>query len=107
MFETSVLNNPMTASANALSQLSPALPTDMPILASASRLTYRMDTYCLPRSEWWVKDPIAGRRWQMARLRASRTKLVVIEVETRHPTMFRAKVSMTKAAQAVPIAVCT
>ena len=40
---------------------------------------------------------LGGRRWQMAWFRASRTKPVVIEVETRQPTILRAKTSITKA----------
>ena len=61
----------MAVLAKALSQLSPRLQTDMSIPASASLFAYRMDTHCMPRSEWWAKDHIAGRRWQMAWLRTS------------------------------------
>ena len=38
-----------------------------------------------------------GQRWQIDWFSASSTKEVVIEVETRQPTIFRAKTSMTKA----------
>lgn len=31
------------------------LPTEGSMPASASRSVYRMDTYCDPRSEWWIR----------------------------------------------------
>jgi hypothetical protein len=47
---TSVLNNPITDSANALSYESPTLPTEGSMPASANRSVYRIDRYCPPRS---------------------------------------------------------
>ena len=55
----------------------------------------------------WVKEPSAGRRWQIAWLRVSSTKLVIIKAETRHPTVFRTKTLMKKAAQAISVVLCT
>ena len=40
--------------------------------------------------------------WQMAWFRASRTKPVFIDVQTRQPTIFRAKTSMTNATYTMP-----
>jgi hypothetical protein len=94
---TSVLNNPITVSASALSYESPTLPTDGLIPASSSRSVYRMLTYCDPLSLWHVSLLFAGRRSCRACSRASRTKPVCAVRDTRQPTMRRAKTSMTKA----------
>jgi hypothetical protein len=48
--DLSVLNNPITVSASALSYESPALPTEGSMPASAKRSVYRIDRYCTPRS---------------------------------------------------------
>ncbi|MDG1319491.1 MAG: hypothetical protein P8P84_19565, partial [Paracoccaceae bacterium] len=59
---------------------------------------YFMDKYCDPRSEWLTNPPpFSGHLWQIFRLNAARTKPVVIDVETRQPTILRADTSMTKA----------
>ena len=42
---TSVLNNPITVSASALSYESPTLPTDGAMPASSKRSVYRIETY--------------------------------------------------------------
>jgi hypothetical protein len=47
---SSVLNNPITLSASALSYESPVLPTDGSMPAWANRSVYRIDRYCTPRS---------------------------------------------------------
>src|SRR5439155_13143743 len=47
---SSVLNNPITVSASALSYESPVLPTDGSMPAWANRSVYRIDKYCTPRS---------------------------------------------------------
>ena len=44
----------MTVSARALSKLSPTLPTDGSMLASAKRSVWRIDTYWTPRSLWYT-----------------------------------------------------
>jgi len=47
---SSVLNNPITVSASALSYESAVLPTDGSMPAWANRSVYRIDRYCTPRS---------------------------------------------------------
>ena len=71
--------------------------TDVSMPTSASRSVYRIDRYWLPRSLSWISLSASdGALWQIAWFRASKTKPVVIEVETRQPTILRAKTSMMK-----------
>jgi len=59
---TSALQRPLIVSAKALSWLSPTLPAEGSMPASASRSVYLIDRYCDPRSLWCTR-PAPGWRW--------------------------------------------
>ena len=76
--------------------------TDGSMPASASLSVYLIDRFWLPRSLWWIKlSAWEGARWQIAWLRASSTKPVVMDVDTRQPTILRAKTSMNETLSAI------
>ena len=93
----------LIVSAKALSLLPPTLPTDGSTPASAQRSVYLIETCWLPRSEWWMRQPLyVGRQSCRVCSSASRTKLAWTVRLARHPTMHHANVSMTNATYTNP-----